>query len=108
MIAEQLRDRRHDVLAVVERGWQAEDDETLLRLCMGEERALLTNNVADFAAIARDWAAIGREHSGLIFTPDRSLPRSRNTIGRFVACLDKLLAENQPDAALAGQIRWLQ
>jgi predicted nuclease of predicted toxin-antitoxin system len=108
VIAEQLRAQGYDVQAALERGWQAEEDETLLQLCGTEERALLTNNVADFAAIARRWAATGRQHSGLIFTSDRSLPRSRNTIGRFVACLDKLLRDNQPENALAGQVRWLR
>lgn len=108
VIAEQLRARGHDVQAAIERGLQAEEDESLLQLCATEERALLTNNVGDFAAIARRWAATGQQHSGLIFTSDRSLPRSKNTIGLFIAYLDKLLSDNQADAALAGQVRWLQ
>jgi hypothetical protein len=106
-IAEQLRARSHDVQAALERGWQAEDDETLLGLCAAEARALVTSNVADLAVIARRWAATGRQHAGLIFTSDQSLPRGRNTVGRFVACLHGLLSENPADAALAGQIRWL-
>jgi hypothetical protein len=106
-IAGQLRSQGHDVQTALERGWQAEEDETLLALCAAEERTLLTNNVADFAVIARRWAATGRQHAGLIFTSDRSLPRGRNTIGRFVSCLNDLLSENLADAALAGQVRWL-
>jgi predicted nuclease of predicted toxin-antitoxin system len=105
-IAEQLRARGHDAQAALERGWQAEDDETLLELCAAEDRALLTNNVADFAAIAGRWAATGRQHAGLIFTSDQSLPRSKKTIGRFVACLDRLLSSS-PESALRDQVRWL-
>jgi hypothetical protein len=106
-IAEQLRSQGHDLQTALERGWQAEDDEPLLALCSAEERALLTNNVADFAVIARRWAATGRQHAGLVFTSDRSLPRSQKTIGRFISCLSDLLIQNPADAALAGQVGWL-
>ena len=68
LIAEQLRSRGHDVVSAAERGWQAESDEVLLTLCAGETRALLTNNVADFAALARRWQAECRAHAGLVFT----------------------------------------
>jgi hypothetical protein len=108
VIAEQLRARGHDVQAAIERGWQAGPDEALLQLCAAENRTLLTNNVSGFTAIARQWAAIGRQHPGLVFTADSRLPRSRDTIGRFVAGLEELLSSNQADAALRGQVRWLR
>jgi Domain of unknown function (DUF5615) len=106
-IAGQLRARGHDAEAAQERNWQAEEDEALLELCAAEGRVLLTNNVSDFAAIARRWAATGRQHAGLIFTSDRSFPRSQKTTGRFVICLDELLRNTRADTALAGQVRWL-
>lgn len=105
-IADQLRARGHDVVAAVERGWHLEEDESLLALCHGEQRTLLTNNVADFAFIARQWAAEGRSHSGLIFTSDAAMPRSRNTIGRYVTALDEVLISQRGTYAL-DQVRWL-
>jgi hypothetical protein len=32
-------------------GWEAEEDESLLALCANDQRTLLTNNLADFAAL---------------------------------------------------------
>jgi len=106
-IAVQLRKRRCDVVAVIERGWEHEDDEPLLALCAGETRALLTNNVADFTVIARRWALEGRQHAGLIFTSDASLPRGRHTIGRYVTALQALVRANPADNAFIDRVHWL-
>lgn len=106
-IAVQLRRHGHDVVAAIERGWQETEDEPLLALCLEEQRALLTNNVADFTVIARRWSAEGHCHSGLIFTSDSTMARSRHTIGRYVAALDALLEANPADEALADQVHWL-
>ncbi len=106
-IATELRGRGHDVIAVAERGWETEDDASLLSLCRQELRALLTNNVVDFAVIARRWAVEGRQHSGLVFTSDVSMPRSRRAIGSYVTALDGLLRANPADDALADRVHWL-
>ncbi|MBW3605836.1 MAG: DUF5615 family PIN-like protein [Actinobacteria bacterium] len=106
-IAEQLRSRGHDVVAAQERGWGQEDDESLLTLCSGEDRALLTNNVGDFSVIARRWAAEGRSHAGLIFTSDASMPRHRDTVGRYVTALDHMHRTHAVDNALRDRIDWL-
>ena len=106
-IAIQLRSRGHDVIAVIERGWEAEGDELLLRLCEQEQRGLVTNNVADFMTIARRWAIEGRSHAGLIFSSDASMPRARAAIGLFVRALDDLLSSHAPDDALRDRVHWL-
>ena len=106
-IAVQLRKRRCDVIAVLERGWEQEADETLLALCGAEQRALVTNNVSDFTAIARRWALEGRRHAGLVFTSDASLPRGRNTIGLYVTALQALIRANPDDEAFVDHIHWL-
>ena len=84
-----------------------EEDEPLLTACDSERRALLTNNVADFTVIVRRWAVEGRLHSGLIFTSDRSLPRGRSTIGKYVELLDDLLSSNSKDDAFVDRVHWL-
>jgi hypothetical protein len=107
VVATQLRQRGHDVVAAIEQGWETEDDESLLTLCDGEERVLLTNNVADFAVIVRRWATEGRRHSGLIFTSDISLPRGRSTIGDYVSLLESLLNSNVRGDAFVDRVYWL-
>jgi hypothetical protein len=106
-IVEQLRIVGHDAVAAVERGWHREPDEALLALCVAEQRALLTNNVGDFMAIARGWAVRGQQHSGLVFTSDASLPRTRAMIGTYVKLIDALLRENPKPDAYIDRIHWL-
>ncbi len=108
LIAEQLRDLGYDAIAVIEIGWAAEDDEPLLTACALQHRALLTNNVADFAVIARRWQLDDRHHAGLIYTSDASLPRTRHNTGTFVAALAALMADHPADDALVDRTHWLE
>lgn len=107
VIAERLRDRGHDVIAAVERGWEREEDEALLVLCASEDRALVTNNVSDFTVIARRCAVQDQSHAGLLFTSDTSLPRTRATIGRYVQLLDELLVQHPGPREFKDRIHWL-
>ena len=106
-IAIQLRRRRCDVIAVLERNWEQEDDDVLLAHCAHEQRALVTNNVSDFTVIARRFALEGRAHAGLIFTSDASLPRAKNTIGLYVAALQALVRAHPGDDAFEDVVHWL-
>ena len=106
-IAAVLRQHGHDAVTALERGWDREDDESLLSLCGAEGRALLTNNVADFAVIVRRWAADGRRHAGLIFTSDASMPRTRAATGRYVELLERILLSFPGDAEFSDRIEWL-
>lgn len=107
LIAEQLRDRGHDAVAVYERGWHQANEEELLDLCAAEGRALVTNNVADFVALAQQWTGESRHHAGLVFTSDASLPRTRKTIGTYVELLADLLTGNPGEADFLDRIHWL-
>jgi len=77
-------------------------------VCSADNRSLLTNNVADFAVLARRWVAEGRQHHGLVFTSDASLPRTRQTIGRHIDIVDRLMSEHPGDDALIGHLLWLE
>ena len=107
LITRGLRSRGHDVIAVAEAEWETEEDEPLLRLCMADQRALLTNNVADFSVISRRWQTEGSRHYGLIFTSDASLPRTRDNVGRFVDALDKLMRQHPQLDGFIDRIHWL-
>ncbi len=106
-IAARLRERDHDAVAAIERGWATLDDEELLDVCRCEHRVLLTNDVADFVVLARRWSLEGRSHAGLVFTPDAGLPRSRPTIGRFVEALERLMVAHPDDRTFTHRILWL-
>jgi predicted nuclease of predicted toxin-antitoxin system len=106
-IARLLRDRGHDVVAVVELEWQREEDEVLLARCASDVRTLLTNNVADFAVIARTWQMQGRHHAGLLYTSDSSMPRHGGMIGVYVRALDALMKANPASDAFADRVHWL-
>ena len=102
VIAEKLRARGHDVVAVSERDdLIGLPDENLLAQAFEEKRALLTENVVDFSRIAAE------EHYGIIFTSSRSLPRTRKTIGLYVRLLDRFLTARPRADALKSQTEWL-
>jgi predicted nuclease of predicted toxin-antitoxin system len=107
-IAEQLRERGHDVVAATERDeLRALSDVELLAVAATERRALVTNNAADFVPLIRRAAEAGAHHSGLVLTSDRTLPRSTRAIGRHVRALEKLLRAHPADDGLADASVWL-
>jgi len=107
-IAEQLRRRGHDVVAVQERDdLRGAGDPELWDRAVAEARALVTENAADFMPLVRAAVAAGNQFFGVIFSSSRSLPRSRATVGVFVTQLAGLLSERPTDDALAGRVVWL-
>ncbi len=107
-IARQLRARGHDVEAVAARPEliSLPDAELFARMA-AERRAMLTNNVVDYLKVFNGALGRGEEHYGLLLTDDRSMPRSRNTIGLFVRVLDDFLDAHSAEDALRNQLRWL-
>src|SRR5688572_14391027 len=74
--AVQLRDRGHDVVAVKDvPGMAGLPDRELLAAATADLRAVVTENVADFAAIHRQMLAGGENHAGIVFTHPRRFPR---------------------------------
>lgn len=106
-IARQLRHLGHDVISVKERPeLLGARDEALITLMVSEDRVIVTDDAAHFIPLVGQRAADGYEHGGVILTSDRSLPRSRATIGRFVEILDALLSGATLES-LRNQVRWL-
>lgn len=104
-VAEALRDRGHEVSAVAERReLRGSSDRAIFERGLVEERAIVTQNVADFRMLATEARRAGREAPLLLFTSSRAWPRgSSHPIGRLVEALDALLREY---ADLEGE-HWL-
>jgi hypothetical protein len=66
-VGEALRVHGHDVRALdEERQFEGLPDGEVLALAAGEERILVTHNIAHFPAILREWAEACRSHAGVI------------------------------------------
>jgi predicted nuclease of predicted toxin-antitoxin system len=106
-IAVELRARGHDVIHASELGLAGRSDIELFAAVSAERRAIVTNNADDYVRLFAHAADEGTDHSGILLTSDRSLPRSRKTIGLFVRVLDELMSANASDDAFRNQLRWL-
>ena len=94
-LADQLIARGHDASAsVTRRELRALSDVELFAAAQVERRAVVTENVADFAPIVRRYALEGTDHHGLVLVAPTAYPRDRankdRTIGRMVTALDAL------------------
>jgi hypothetical protein len=82
-------------------------DRDLVRQMATERRAIVTNDIADFQAIHDQCLAAGEEHYGMIFTFDATMPRTKDTLPRWVQALTKLLAEHAHEDALRNRVHHL-
>lgn len=104
-IAVELRRRGRDVIHAVELELGGKSDTDVF--AVASERTIVTNNADDYVRLFAQAAAEGVDHAGILFTSDRSLPRTRAGIGLLVRVLDELLEQNPSDDALRNQLRWL-
>ena len=108
-IAAQLRLRGHDVCCVKERPeLETMSDDALLAAMDDEQRAVMTENVADFAPIIQRRLSAGEAYYGVIYTSPRTMPRSRHTIGMYVEALESLLARHPGEHDFVNRTEWLR
>jgi predicted nuclease of predicted toxin-antitoxin system len=101
-VAERLRTRGHDAIAIRERpDLLALTDSELFAAMAEEDRTIVTNNVIDFVPLYRRALAEGSLQAALFLTSDRSMPRTRAGIGRFVSLLEEFVT-GEPQAPPAG------
>jgi hypothetical protein len=106
-IAEQLRALGHDVVSVHERPeLEGVPDAELFAAATTDGRAVLTENYPDFQRELQA-AAARTAHFGVVFTSRLRMPRSRDTIGLFVAVLADFLARFPAQDALSNGSHWL-
>jgi hypothetical protein len=100
-IAEQLRMRGHDVLAVAERAdLRSLPDREVFALAQTEHRVVMTRNVADYVEIDREQRAAGQSHAGLVLVSSRFAPAA---VGPLVKALHALT----PAADRSLVVHWL-
>lgn len=89
VIATQLRERGHDVVAVAEDPQlRAMTDPELLAWAREHSCRVVTENVRDFRALVVDDPA----GPGVLFTSSRTFPRTRRGIGKLIAAIDDWIA----------------
>lgn len=105
-LAEALRGRGHDVVAVLESTTlRHRPDEEILEAATRDDRALATEDAVDLVALDAAWRATNRAHAGLVLTSNRQFPRhDRRYVGRLVAALHAFLSDPPQEKAF---VRWL-
>lgn len=94
MVATRLCDLGHDVMAASDDGLlRLLPDDDLLAAATDARRAVVTENVRDFDALARRWDR-PHAHAGILLTTPTRFPRSMSTYpGSLIAALAAFLAD---------------
>ena len=107
-VAAELRRLGHDVVAVKERSELIGlPDAGLLLAATSDERAVVTENVKDFAALHKTAVAAAQRHSGVIFTHSRRFPRGAGDhVQTLVQALAAFLTERAAALGDAESFVW--
>lgn len=107
-IAQQLRDRGHDVQAISGHPMhEAMSDHDVIDLARTQGRAVVTNNPVDFRPLHHEAIVPGGPgHFGMVFMPG-SYRRTEADTGRIVAALEAKLVEYPGEGDLANGETWL-
>jgi hypothetical protein len=106
-IAQHLRAKGHDVLAVVaDPTLTALPDDQILAHAASAGRPLVTANIKDFMPLDAGYRAAGHEHAGLILVSAKTFPQGRTYTAALASSLSNLL--DQPGPIPAGQVLFLR
>ena len=107
VVAEQLRRRGHDVVAVAHVELQGSSDEAILARAIEDGRAPVTNNIRDFRPLHARYLTTGVMHYGIVLVPASAYSFKRSGVGALVQGLDQLLTSSPSDDALRDTERFL-
>jgi hypothetical protein len=106
IIAEQLRPKGHNVLAVVaDPALVGLADDQILAHASAAKRALVTANIKDFIPLDARYRAASQTHAGLILVSARTFPQDRTFTAAIISTLSVLL--DQPSQIQPGQVLFL-
>jgi uncharacterized protein YciW len=107
VIAEQLRGKGHNVLAVVATpALVAMPDDQILSHAASTGRALVTANIKDFMPLDAQYRAASQAHAGLILVSAKTFPQDRAYTAAITSALSAFL--DQPTQIQPGQITFLR
>jgi Domain of unknown function (DUF5615) len=105
-IAEQLRAKGHDALAVVDDpALISLPDDQILAHATTAGRALITANIKDFMPLDAQYRAAGQAHAGLVLISAKTFAQDRSFTAAITSALIALLDE--PGHLQAGHILFL-
>ena len=106
-VAVSLSAESFDVVAVAAQPeLRGTPDAELLALAATDDRALVTENVADFMSLTSQWASSGRAHAGVVFTNPRTFNRASLAYPQsLIRALRRFLVE--PPVTGRSWIWWL-
>jgi len=108
-VAQALRRRSHDVVAVGERrGLLSRPDLDVLVAAAAEGRIVVSENIRDFARLGAHRLPSRQWHHGVVLVSRRGFPGSRDGFGLLIRALDVLLATHPGDDDLVGEVVWLK
>ncbi|HET7087636.1 MAG TPA: DUF5615 family PIN-like protein [Anaerolineae bacterium] len=103
VLATLLRQRGYVAQSAQEAGMLGRDDEEHLAYATQNNMAILTFNGKDFDRLAREWVAVGREHAGIVISPQLSRDRMGELLHSLIRLLDSLTADE-----IRNQVVYLQ
>jgi hypothetical protein len=107
VIAEQLRAKGHDVLAVVTApALIGLPDDQILAHATATGRALVTANIKDFMPLDARYRAASQTHAGLIVVSAKTFPQDRTHTTAVTSALSAVL--DQPGQIQPGQVLFLR
>ncbi|HEX5494604.1 MAG TPA: DUF5615 family PIN-like protein [Mycobacteriales bacterium] len=100
-LADVLNQRGYDVLAVATMlDLVGVDDQTVLAAATADRRCLVTENVRDFASLARYV-----NHNGVLLVNGKRWRRTRDGVHRLATAMDKAVINGHLPGA--GEVGWL-
>jgi hypothetical protein len=104
-LAEQLRARGVDAVAVAERPeLRSTRDDDLFDYAQAQGRAMVTYD-DDFLTLDNQYRAEGREHCGLVVLSARRFPPGPGTVGAWVRSLEAFAKGKEPSGSF---VHWLR
>jgi predicted nuclease of predicted toxin-antitoxin system len=103
-IADILRTAGIPATSVVHEQRQDLSDAEQLRYAASQQLVLVTANIADYVELARQWAARGDEHAGLVLVSTKRFPRRD---ARAIARAIRLLAARETVLQMRNSARFL-